>query len=62
MQTGIVLDPFAGTGTALLAAGRRGRRAVGIDIRREYLERAAARLEAEQSSYQGLHQYPGFRM
>jgi DNA modification methylase len=48
MQTGIVLDPFAGTGTALFTAGRRGRRAVGIDIRRKYLERAAARLEAEQ--------------
>jgi hypothetical protein len=43
---GIVLDPFAGTGTALLAARRRDRRAIGIDLSRDYLESARDRLAA----------------
>ena len=34
---GIVLDPFCGTGTTLLAAGLMGRRSVGIDISSSYL-------------------------
>jgi site-specific DNA-methyltransferase (adenine-specific) len=37
-QAGIVLDPFCGTGTTLLAARNLGRKSVGIDISREYLE------------------------
>lgn len=35
---GIVLDPFCGTGTTLLAARYLGLRSVGIDISRRYLE------------------------
>lgn len=35
---GIVLDPFCGTGTTLYAARNLGRRSVGIDISRQYLE------------------------
>lgn len=42
---GIVLDPFAGTGTAIVAAVKLGRRGVGIDLNSEYLETAQARLE-----------------
>jgi DNA modification methylase len=34
---GIVLDPFCGTGTTLLAAGSLGRSSVGIDVSRAYL-------------------------
>lgn len=41
--SGIVLDPFCGTGTALLAARNNGRRSVGIDISRQYLELAEER-------------------
>lgn len=41
---GVVLDPFVGTGTTLLAARSLGRRAVGIDVSSEYLEGAASRL------------------
>jgi len=41
---GIVLDPFAGTGTVVVAAISLGRRGIGIDISREYLESGVARL------------------
>lgn len=40
---GIVLDPFAGTGTAILSAIKLGRRGIGIDISRQYLETANQR-------------------
>lgn len=35
---GVVLDPFAGTGTSLLFARRNGLRAIGIDIKEDYCE------------------------
>lgn len=35
---GTVLDPFSGSGTTGLAAGRHGRRYVGIDLSADYLE------------------------
>ncbi|WP_084269299.1 DNA-methyltransferase [Mycobacterium avium] len=35
---GTVLDPFSGSGTTGLAAQRTGRRYIGIDINRDYLE------------------------
>ena len=40
---GIVLDPFCGTGTTLLAARNLGRRSVGIDLSAEYLDLTAER-------------------
>jgi len=43
----LILDPFVGSGTTLLAALRERRRAVGIDSERKYLEIASRRIEAE---------------
>lgn len=40
---GTVIDPFCGTGTALLAARTLGRRSIGIDISERYLELAEER-------------------
>jgi site-specific DNA-methyltransferase (adenine-specific) len=41
----IVLDPFAGTGTTLLAAKRLERRAVGYELSEEYCGLAGRLLE-----------------
>jgi DNA modification methylase len=42
-ERGIVLDPFCGTGTTLLAARRLGRASVGIDLSGAYLAQCAKR-------------------
>lgn len=41
---GVVLDPFCGTGTALVVARELGRRSLGIDLSGEYLALARARM------------------
>ena len=42
---GIVLDPFCGTGTTMVAASMLGRRSVGIDISSNYLKTARVRVK-----------------
>jgi len=40
---GLLLDPFCGTGTAMVVARQLGRRAIGIDIAEAYLSLARER-------------------
>lgn len=44
---GVVLDPFVGSGTTLLAARNAGRSAIGIEMNAEYCQIARARLKAQ---------------
>lgn len=44
---GVVLDPFTGSGSVLIAARRLGRRGVGVELNSTHAETARARVEQE---------------
>lgn len=43
--SGLVVDPFCGTGTTVIASLRAGRRAIGFDLNREFVELARAKAD-----------------
>lgn len=47
-EDGVVLDPFCGTGTTMLAAFRNGVKSIGIDISEEYVSISKDRVTHEQ--------------
>lgn len=44
-QRGVVLDPFAGSGTSLVFALKHGHRCIGIDIKREFCEQMVEQIK-----------------
>lgn len=51
-QTGVVLDPFVGTGSTLVAAKSLGRRSIGIDVVPDFLKAARSRVEGTKSPFE----------
>jgi site-specific DNA-methyltransferase (adenine-specific) len=49
-ENDIVLDPFVGTGTTAIATKRLGRKFIGIDIDKEYVDITKRKLSKEEAN------------
>jgi DNA modification methylase len=49
-NNGLVLDPFMGTGTSIVAALKHGKRGIGIDISKDYVQLAKQRIKKFQKT------------
>ena len=47
-EDGVVLDPFVGSGTTAAVAQKHGRKSVGVDLNKEYLDIAIKRITSTQ--------------
>lgn len=54
-ENGIVLDPFVGTGSTIVAALNLGRKGIGIDLSRKYLKVAEQRIAEQALSHNGQY-------
>lgn len=53
-----VLDPFCGSGTTLVAAKNAGRKSIGIEIEKKYIDVASERLRQDVLPLPALHRGP----
>lgn len=49
-EDSIILDPFIGSGTTLLAAKMLNRKSIGIDVEKEYINLANKRIKGLKTS------------